>query len=285
MTVPRFLFLLSWTTLLGLGAAQAAERGRLDFPTPAGAVKVWYYVPDGLTADAPVLFVMHGVKRNGEDYLDEWTAAAAQARVLLVVPEFSQRDFPGEEGYIYGNTVDAAGNPRPREAWAFTAIEGIFDAVRSRFGNRSPRYHLYGHSAGAQFVHRFVYFMPEARLARAVAANAGWYTLPDPAVEFPHGLKGTVISAAARTQALARPLAILLGDADTDPHHPALRRDAATDVQGVHRFARGQYFFRTAQAAAERERLPFHWTLATAPGVAHSNRDMVRFALPVLFHD
>ena len=45
-----------------------------------------------------------------------------------------------------------------------------FVTVKAATGNRSERYHLYGHSAGAQFVHRFLYFMPDARVAKAVAA-------------------------------------------------------------------------------------------------------------------
>ena len=282
MFLPRFAaFLFSCVTAVGFAAE--AQRGHFEHSAGSRTVKVWYYVPAGAAADAPVVFVMHGVKRNGEDYLNDWTPAAAERGFLLVVPEFSQADFPGEEGYIFGNTADAAGRPRPREEWAFSTIEPVFDAVRVRFGNRSQTYRLYGHSAGAQFVHRFVYFVPEARLARVVSANAGWYTLPDFSTAFPYGLKGTPVTAADRAAALARPLVVLLGEADTDPHHPALRRDETTDRQGLHRFARGQFYFRSVREQAEREKLPFGWTLATAPGVAHSNRDMVPFALRALF--
>ena len=54
------------------------------------------------------------------------------------------------------------------------AIEPLFDDVRKRFGTQVTRYSLYGHSAGAQFVHRYVLFMPEARLDKAVAAELGY---------------------------------------------------------------------------------------------------------------
>ena len=38
---------------------------------------------------------------------------------------------------------------------------------------------MFGHSAGGQFVHRFVQFKPNSRVNYAISANAGWYTVPD----------------------------------------------------------------------------------------------------------
>ena len=52
------------------------------------------------------------------------------------------------------------------------AIEPLFDHARARFGMEADAYSIYGHSAGAQFVHRFLFHVPDARVARAVAANA-----------------------------------------------------------------------------------------------------------------
>ena len=149
-------------------AAASAPRDNFDFTQAGHHVKVWYHAPAGLGADAPVVFVMHGVGRNGEDYRNNWTAAADAHRFLLVVPEFSKAEFPGDDGYNYGNTVDKIGAPLPREPWSFNMIEPIFDAVRTRLGSRRANYLIFGHSAGAQFVQRLLYFVPQARVARAV---------------------------------------------------------------------------------------------------------------------
>ena len=39
---------------------------------------------------------------------------------------------------------------------------------------------MFGHSAGAQILHRMVLFAPGSRADRIVAANSGFYTLADP---------------------------------------------------------------------------------------------------------
>ena len=217
---------------VGLGGGTAAAkpaRDSFDYTQAGKHVKVWHYAPAGLAADAPVVIVMHGVGRNGEDYLNDWAQYADRKHFLLVVPEFSKAEFPGDEGYNYGNTVDAAGKPLPREEWSFSMIEPVFDAVRARTGNRSTTYLLYGHSAGAQFVQRFIYFVPAARYSRAVEANAGWYMLPDLAGAFPYGLRGTPVGEADLRKALARPLVV-----------PARRGGHRHEEQGPAPHARGR---------------------------------------------
>lgn len=242
-------------------------------------VTVWYFAPPEATPTTPVVFVLTGIQRNGEDYLADWMPLAREHRFVVVVPEFSVKEFPGEEGYIYGNTVDPAGHTLPREQWAFSAIEPIFDTVRARTGNTSAGYALFGHSAGAQFAHRFLYFVPTARVTRAVTANAGWYTLPDLATAFPYGLKNTSVTADDLRAALARPLVVLLGTADTDPQAKALRRTPEANAQGPYRLARGKFFFARAEAAAAAFKTPFGWSLATAPGIGHSDSGMAPFAV------
>ncbi|MDB6167224.1 MAG: hypothetical protein JWM88_88 [Verrucomicrobia bacterium] len=275
--------LLLFSAVISATAAEAPRAGESFIFEQAGRrVTVRYFQPPGAAADAPVVFVMHGVQRNGEEYFGDWVPLAARRHFLLVVPEFSRSEFPGDEGYNFGNIATAAGAPVPREEWSFNMIEPIFDAVRARAGNRSGHYLLYGHSAGAQFVQRFPFFVPGARVSRAVAANAGWYMLPDRAVAFPYGLRDAPVSDADVRAALARPLVVLLGTADIDPKHKALRHTPEAEAQGPHRFARGRYFFEHARDAAAALHAPFGWSLATAPGIAHSDRGMSPFAVDCL---
>lgn len=252
--------------------------------TQAGRhVTVWYFVPEGATPRSPVVFVMPGVKRNGEDYLKDWQPLAQARTFVLVVPEFSTAEFPGYQSYNFGNTVDAAGHAVPREQWSFSFIEPIFDAVRERTGNRSERYLLYGHSAGGWFVQRFLFFVPSARVARAVSANAGLYLLPDRSVAFPYGLKDTPVSDDDLRRVLALPLVVLLGTADTDPKSRLLWHTPEAEAQGPHRLARGQFFFAAGEAAARARHLPFGWQLTLAPAIGHSDEGMAPFAVQALF--
>lgn len=285
---PLLLAGLAFTLICGSPAraappAMPAGAGHFDFSRAGKTVRVWYARPASAGADSPIVFVMHGVKRNGEDYRNGWQPHARQHGFVLVVPEFSEAEFPGDAGYNFGNTVDAQGKLRPPHEWAFNFVEPIFDEVRAACGSTRPRYFLYGHSAGAQFVHRFVYFVPEARAESLIAANAGWYTLPDLMLDFPYGLRGSPVSEPALRRALERPLVVLLGTADTDPNHPHLRRTPEAMAQGPHRFARGEFFHAAGRRQAEALGTTFGWQLAPAPGVAHSNAGMARHAVERLF--
>lgn len=245
-------------------------------------LRVWYHIPNQITARTPVTVVMHGAGRNAQSYRDAWTPHAVKNDFILVVPEFSERDFPTAETYNSGHMVDAAGLPRPREQWTYSAIEPLFDEIKRRTGSRVPTYGIYGHSAGGQFVHRMVMLMPGARYHRAVAANAGWYTMPDLDQPFPYGLQGTKLDRRALAVALGKPLTVLLGTADIDPNHHQLRRTPEAMAQGPNRLERGRHFFAAGQATASRLRARFGWHLAYAEGIAHSNSGMAGAAAPLL---
>ena len=244
-------------------------------------LRAFYHAPDGLPADAPVMIVLHGVNRDADRYLIQWRPLADRHRFLLVVPEFSQGNFPGDDGYILGNFDPA--RPDESQVLSFHAIEPLFDAVRARFGNTSAGYHIFGHSAGAQFTHRMLYFVKDSRAIRAVAANAGWYTLPRHDLEFPYGLKGTPVGEDALRCALGRQLLILLGTGDTDPNHRFLRNTPETIAQGPHRLARGHTFLKEGRAAAAAADAPLGWRLQEVAGVGHSNEGMAIAATALLF--
>ena len=179
--------------------------------------------------------------------------------------------------------------PEEPDVSAFDAIEPLFAAARQGMGLEAETYALFGHSAGAQFVHRYMMLTPDTRVARAVAANAGWYSWPDPAIDWPYGLRGAPRPALAQAEIAALPLTLLLGEADRDPDAPNLRRTPQAMAQGESRFRRGIRTAALVDYIAARLGVGSGWNLATVPGVGHDHRGMappaVRYLLPDNLHN
>ena len=252
-------------------------------PLRSRPVKVYYEAPDD-PATAQILIVMHGVGRNAEDYRTDWHEYVRSRNVLVLAPEFSDDEYP-DTSYALGNMVDRNGHPRPQEQWSFHVVEALFDFAVRDVGSSARDYALFGHSAGAQFVHRFVEFMPDRRTRVAVAANAGWYTMPDDSVAYPYGLGDSPATEKGLTQAFATDLVVLLGGDDVDPENDSLRRDRQSDAQGTNRLDRGRRFYATARDVADANSAPFHWRTGVVPGVAHDHTEMSRVAAPILLGD
>ncbi len=254
------------------------ERGNADRP-----ITVWYYRPQKLRKDSPILFVMHGVNRDAQRYCNNWTNYAQEHNCLLLCPEFNATNFP-TRSYQLGNMYDESNNPIPESKWTFTTIEHLFDYVRTLTANVSTSYYIYGHSAGAQFVHRLVLFVPRARYRRAIAANAGWYTLPSYSDhKFPYGLRSSNLSESNLATSFGRDFVLLLGEEDLNARDAELRQTKNAEEQGPTRFARGQNFFRAAKTRATELNAPFGWQLQTVPGAHHSDSQMSKAAASMLF--
>jgi poly(3-hydroxybutyrate) depolymerase len=251
-------------------------RGRPDRP-----IAVYTYRPAACDAKCPLVIVLHGVSRHAANYRRFWEAAADQYGLAIAAPEFSQRYWPHAAAYSLG---DVAAHPGEPAKWSYSAVEHLFDEIaEGRTG-----YVLFGHSAGGQFVHRMALFLPGSRATMMVAANPGWYTMPEwraarAADRFPYSLVGSPVGAVGLTQALARPFTLMQGTADVDPHAKDLLHDAAADREGASRYERGRAFFAAAQAAARELDARFAWKRVDVPGVAHSGSRMSRAAAETLF--
>ncbi len=261
-----------------------AGSGRFVFKTPQNKkeIQVWYYKPVIFKDTSQIVFVMHGLKRNGEKYRDAWIPHAKQGNFLLLVPEFSKRKYPGSAGYNLGNMFSSSGTKNDEASWSFTVIEDLFDHVKSISRSQESVYSIYGHSAGAQFVHRLVIFKPDARIRTAIAANAGWYTMPTEAIVFPYGLRNSGKNMNSISDSFAKKLIILLGEKDTDENHKYLRKTAEAMAQGKHRVARGHSFYNTAIRSAKEHKVQLEWKIKVISGVGHSNSRMSTHASKLL---
>ncbi|WP_094604407.1 hypothetical protein SPSIL_053700 [Sporomusa silvacetica DSM 10669] len=145
----------------------------------ANDLNVFYYCPAGWTPDKPVVLVQHGFQRNAQEYRDGWIKFAEQYDLLVICPEFSEGKYPGVRYYNTGNISDRDDEPgrlQPKDKWVFPVIQHVIREVKLRFG-AIGNFTLFGHSAGAQFVHRYMFFSDEAQVSQIIVANAGWYIL------------------------------------------------------------------------------------------------------------
>lgn len=264
--------LVAVTVASGSALADDVRSGSFVFSAWSGPPVTVFFVepaPD-VMEDAPVVIVLHGVDRNADDYARNWESLARQFGLRIYAPEFSAQSFPGAALYNLGGV----GTDGPH---AFAAIEPLFSAISGR-GGQATGYYLFGHSAGAQVVHRALLFEEMPRLHEAYAANAGWYTMPDTRSPWPYGLHGTPADEDSVRRWVGLPLVVMLGDRDTDPDDPNLRRSTEAAAQGEHRYARGMHFVAAAEAAAVTLGAAFSWRVVRVPGIAHDNAGMAQTA-------
>src|SRR5258705_2397826 len=146
--------------------------GRYEFTDWAGPqLTIYYSAPPKITVDSPILIIIPGVKRNAEEYRNEWDHLATTNRFITLVVEATKKLFPTEHEYNVGGVINSRGEMQPEDHWLFSAIDPLFDDFKQRFGSRRDKYELYGHSAGGGFVHLYFLLKPQAKVSRAVAAN------------------------------------------------------------------------------------------------------------------
>ncbi len=121
---------------------------------------------------------------------------------------------------------------------------------------------------------RYLALTAGAAVDAGVAANSGWYMLPDLAIDYPDGMCGLGLDESYLRRYLGRHLIVLLGDADTDSAAPDLPRGESATAQGPHRLARGLWHFDHCKKIAERLGTPFGWKLEIVPGAGHVDQEI-----------
>lgn len=234
-----------------------------------------------------LVIVIPGVHRNAAEYLSVWKDIADSKSLLIVVPEFKKEFFPGSEEYQWGGVFDPETNElRPPEKSSFQILEDAFDFLREYFSLPQDSYSLYGHSGGAQFVHRFLMLQPEHRAHRAIAANAGWYTFVNDSKDYPLAYKNIPPSRLNLPVFFEMNFTVLNGELDNNPDHKFLNKDPEIQLQqGLHRLERGGNYFNDAKKQAASKNLKFNWSRYIVPQSGHSNRKMSAYSAAYWFSD
>jgi poly(3-hydroxybutyrate) depolymerase len=253
----------------------ADAKGRPDRP-----IRVYTYRGRKCDASCPILFVIAGEKRNAYDYLAYWELAADRYSFIVIAPEFSKEHWPKAAAYNLGDVADQPN----REKWSFSAIEHLFDEVNA--GQKD--YMIFGHSAGGQFVQRMAFLRADNRASVMIAANPGWYSMPEWRKEkadnpYPYSLVNSPAGAAEVKSALGRRAILMLGENDSDPDSENLNKSGGAMKQGATRVERGENFFKAASAAAQELGVKLGWELIEVPDTAHDGAAMSKAAVEALF--
>ena len=271
------LFILSFTT--NLFAAKLDKFTFTSWNKPD--LDVFYHLPKTIDNDTKVLFVVHGNTRNADDYLNSWIRLTKDKNIAIFAPHFKRSSF------ISFNTLQmSTSNGKIRtntNLYLNNSIDTLFEYIKAKFKLNDKLYDIYGHSAGAQFVHRYLLMSDNPSVNKAVAANAGWYTFLNGA-DFPYGVKNPPISLTDSNvkKFLSTNLYILIGTNDIDVDS-SINKSKGAQKQGINRLQRAKNFFTYTESIVEQNNLEFKWKYQAVPGAPHSNKVMSKAAVLVLF--
>ena len=271
------LFILSFTT--NLFAAKLDKFTFTSWNKPD--LDVFYHLPKTIDNDTKVLFVVHGNTRNADDYLNSWIRLTKDKNIAIFAPHFKRSSF------ISFNTLQmSTSNGKIRtdtDLYLHNSIDTLFKYIKAKFKLNDKLYDIYGHSAGAQFVHRYLLMSDNPSVNKAVAANAGWYTFLNGA-DFPYGVKNPPISLTDSNvkKFLSTNLYILIGPNDIDIDS-SINKSKGAQKQGINRLQRAKNFFTYTESIVEQNNLEFKWKYQAVPGAPHSNKVMSKAAVLVLF--
>lgn len=136
------------------------------------------YHPTGASIDSPLLVVIFGAGRHWKEQVAAFVPGCERLGVTLLSPSMS-----GSVRAVFRSI----GRQQNR---ADLLLHDCLSEVSQLTSIDVTRFRLFGHSSGAQFVHRYVMAHPH-RVKSAAIACARWYTFPDTSRKFPFGIRST----------------------------------------------------------------------------------------------
>ena len=251
-----------------LDAAFPATAGNAG-PQQFGPLRYWFQPAPGAARARGLLVAVHGVSRGAAMHFQAFSALAARCQCHLLAPLFDAWRYPDYQ---------RLGRPG-RGARADLDLIALIGELGRRHGFDMARLWLFGHSGGAQFVHRFVFAHPDLVRRYALSA-AGWYTYPDEAVRFPLGLAepppGFPRLVAPRL--LSVPGRVFVGRRERAGSRLLRHGEQLDSVQGRDRRDRAARWVQAMADAAARHGLPDPVGLEELDDGAHSFCGLVRRA-------
>src|ERR1700686_489310 len=124
------LFLLAFFPAV----ASATAKPEKQTLTSDGKERIYYtFLPEKLTAPAPMLLLLHGSGRDGMSQINEWKGLAEKEGIILAAPDSA-------DSREWSMNTDGP-----------EFLHEVVEAVRARSSVDGKRIYLFGHSAGAVF--------------------------------------------------------------------------------------------------------------------------------------
>lgn len=286
--------IILWIALLLMPLGMAAQVGNLErgegmftFQDPINTslkpVDVHYYIPEeGDITQCPIIFVFQGNDRDYTYLMDAWGKEAKEKHFMVFVPQFPMADYPlylyQEVGVMNKNHTALT----PRDKTTASMIDRIFEYVKGHSSTLRNDYEIYGHSAGGQFVQRFMLFHESPYVSRAIVGSPGWYSFPDSTLPFSYGTKDVpYVDSLSLKRWLNKDIVIQTATLDT-VREWFLRKTPEADAQGRNRLERGKRFYAYCRELAAKNKWPFRWREQTVVGVDHNSVKMGQAAFNML---
>ena len=255
----------------------------------------YVYVPTSMPKQQQILVLVHGTPAKEESaeetahyYIVNWVDFAEEHGYLLIVPAFNQENFSSRYGDIalsgyrglFGREINA-------DEWVLRLVR----AYQQAFAAPEEQFYLYGHSAGGQFVARFLVTHADA-IKRAVISSAATYPQPTTGVAWPFGmgeLHADIEWDAATSKhvdiipdkqvwlaATQVPLTVLVGLNDTD------ELSGYPGQKGKNRFTIGHNWVKDMVAFAQENGLESRFKTEIIPGKGHSMSGLIPYSQQAL---
>ena len=189
--IPGIWYVWILLSILRLSCTDPTDRSSLHIEKGIVLLKehqygsYYQYVPAGLDENTQILVVVHGSLERGkpatylaEKFIRRWTDFAEEKNLIVISPAFDRKNYQAYGGYrgLFG-----------RDVGADEFVNDVVKIYTRAIGNRNETFYLYGHSAGGQFVIRYVVRHPD-KILKAVASAPGRYAFPDPGAPWPYGM-------------------------------------------------------------------------------------------------
>ncbi len=225
-------------------------------------LKYYLYIPEGCTPSSKIFISVHGISRNAREHAELFSSYAERYGLILVAPRFTRKHFCDYQ------RLGQKGTCRRSDK----VLHAIVKEVKTLTGNRTGKFLMFGYSGGAQFVHRYIMAYPD-HVDRAVIAAAGWYTFPDPTLEYPLGTKTSSSMKDITMNAfrfLSVPVSVLVGELDNERDHDLRKSDYLFHQQGLSRIERGRRWAKVMKSAARTYNLNTSYEFMILPRSGHS---------------